>query len=241
MSMEYGVQLYSARDFMEKDVEYTLKRTAEIGYKYVEFAGFFDHPAEEIKAMLDAYGLKVSGTHSSFEDLENDFAGTVKYHHTIGNSNYILPGAPWKTKAELDSTIAKLNKFQPMLAAEGITIGYHNHAGEFLPNADGLIPHEEMEKRTTVDFQIDTFWAYAAGRDPLETMERLKDRVHVIHIKDGLANGEGFPLGLGTAPVAEVYAKAKELNMFMVVESETLKPDGLSEIETCFQYLKSLE
>lgn len=239
--MEYGVQLYSVRDFMEKDVAETLRRTAEIGYTHVEFAGFFDHSAEDIKAMLDTYGLKVSGTHSSLDDLVNDFAGTVKYHHTIGNTDYILPGAPWKTKEQLYDTIEKLNKFQPMLAAEGISLGYHNHSGEFLPNEDGLIPHEEIERCTNVHFQIDTFWAYAAGRNPVETMIRLKDRMHVIHIKDGLADGEGFPLGLGTAPVAEVYAKAKELGMFMVVESETLKPDGLSEIDTCYRYLKSLE
>lgn len=239
--MEYGVQLYSVRDFTEKDLAFTLKKVAEIGYKYVEFAGFFNHSAEEVKAMLDEYGLIVSGTHSGLDDLVNDFAGTVKYHKTIGNTSYIIPGAPWQTAAALDDTIAKLNKFKPMLAAEGITLGYHNHHGEFLPNEDGQIAHEEMEKRTSVKFEIDTYWAYVAGKDPVETITRLKDRVPVIHLKDGLANGEGFTLGNGTAPVAEVYAKAKELGMLMVVESETLKPDGISEITSCFDYLKKLE
>ena len=225
--MEYGVQLYSVRDFMEKDMAYTLKKVAEIGYKYVEFAGFFGHSAEEVKAMLDENGLIVSGTHSSLDELEEDFEGTVKYHHTIGNTNYIIPGTPTRTAEEVDRAIARLNKFQPMLAAEGITLGYHNHAVEFMPNADGLIAHEEMERRTSIDFQIDTYWSYVAGRDSVETITRLKDRVHVIHLKDGLENGEGFPLGLGTAPVAKIHARAKELGMFMVVESETLKPDGL--------------
>lgn len=238
--MEYGLQLYSVRDFTEKDLANTLEQVAKIGYKYVEFAGFFGHSAEEVKAMLDANGLIVSGTHSGLADLENDFAGTVKYHHTIGNTNYILPGAPWKTAAELDDTIAKLNKFQPMLAAEGITLGYHNHHGEFLLNADGQIPHEEMEKRTNVQFEIDTYWAYVAGKDPVEVITRLKDRVKVIHLKDGLQGGEGFALGEGTAPVAAVHAKAKELDMRMVVESETLKPDGISEVTRCFEYLKKL-
>ena len=66
--MDYGLQLYSVRDMTEQDLEGTLKKVAEIGYCYVEFAGFFGHSAEEIKAMLDAYGLKVSGTHSSLDD-----------------------------------------------------------------------------------------------------------------------------------------------------------------------------
>ena len=239
--MEYGLQLYSVRDFTEKDLASTLEKVAKIGYRYVEFAGFFGHSAEEVKAMLEANGLKVSGTHSGLQDLDNDFAATVKYHQTIGNTNYIVPGAPWNTAAELDETIAKLNKYKPMLAAEGITLAYHNHDGEFKPNKDGLIAHEEMQKRTDVDFEIDTYWAFAAGRDPIQVITDLKDRVHVIHLKDGDRNKVGYPLGDGEAPVAAIREKAIELGMMMVVESENLKPDGISEVTRCFDYLMSLE
>ena len=239
--MDYGLQLYSVRDVTGTDLEGTLKKVAEIGYRYVEFAGFFGHSAEEVKAMLDRYGLIVSGTHSGLGDLDADFAGTVKYHKIIGNTNYIVPGAPTWTAAELDETIEKLNKYQPMLEAEGIRLAYHNHDGEFKPNADGQIPHEEMERRTNIDFQIDTFWAFVAGKDPVEVITRLKDRVHVIHLKDGLRNGHGYALGEGEAPVAAVRAKAIELGMHMVVESETLQPDGISEATRCINYLKSLE
>ena len=239
--MDYGLQLYSVRDVTDTDLEGTLKKVAEIGYRYVEFAGFFGHSAEEVKAMLDRYGLIVSGTHSGLGDLDADFEGTVKYHKTLGNTNYIVPGAPTWTAAELDETIEKMNKYQPMLAAEGIRMAYHNHDGEFRPNADGQIPHEEMERRTNIDFQIDTFWAFVAGKDPVEVITRLKDRIHVIHLKDGLRNGHGFALGEGEAPVAAVRERAIELGMHMVVESETLQPDGISEVTRCFNYLKSLE
>lgn len=239
--MDYGLQLYSVRDVTGTDLEGTLKKVAEIGYRYVEFAGFFGHSAEQVKAMLDNYGLIVSGTHSGFGDLDEDFAGTVKYHHAIGNTNYIVPGAPWGTAAELNETIEKMNKYKLMLAAEGIRLAYHNHDGEFKPNLDGLIAHEEMERRSDIDFQIDTYWAFVAGRDPIEVITRLKDRVHVIHLKDGLRNGHGFALGEGEAPVAAVREKAIELGMHMVVESETLQPDGISEVTRCFNYLKSLE
>ena len=239
--MDYGLQLYSVRDVTGTDLEGTLKKVAEIGYRYVEFAGFFGHTAEQVKAMLDNYGLIVSGTHSGFDDLDKDFDGTVKYHHAIGNTNYIVPGAPWGTTAELNETIEKMNKYKPMLAAEGIRLAYHNHDGEFKPNLDGQIAHEEMERRTDIDLQIDTFWAFVAGRDPIEVITRLKDRVHVIHLKDGLRNGQGFALGEGEAPVAAVREKAIELGMHMVVESETLQPDGISEVTRCFNYLKTLE
>ena len=79
--MEYGLQLYSVRDFTQKDLAYTLKKVAEIGYKYVEFAGFFGHSAEEVKAMLNEYGLVVSGTHSSLKELdEEELISVVEAH-----------------------------------------------------------------------------------------------------------------------------------------------------------------
>ncbi len=239
--MEYGLQMYSVRDITKDDLAGALKAVAEIGYKFVEFAGFFGHPAEEVKAMLSEYGLTVSGTHSGLGELDADFAATVKYHKTLGNTNFIVPGAPWDTKAGLDSTIEKLNKYKPMLAAEGITLGYHNHDGEFKPNKDGQIAHEEMEKRTDVNFEIDTYWAFCAGRDPIETITRLKDRVRVIHLKDGTRDRKGLALGEGEAPVAAVRAKAIELGMTMVVESEGLQPTGLGEVTRCFKYLQTLE
>ena len=238
--MKYGLQLYSVRDLAEKDLALTLQKVAEIGYKSVEFAGFFGHSAEEVTAMLEQCGLTVSGTHSGLGDLENDFEGTVRYHKAIGNTSYILPAAPTAAREELDDTIAKINKYQPMLAAEGIQLGYHNHDWEFLPNKDGLIAHKELEERTDIQFEIDTYWVYAAGQDPIEVLERLKDRITVIHLKDGLQDGSGFALGEGTAPVVAVLEKAKELGMEIVVESETLQPDGISEVTRCMEYLKTL-
>lgn len=238
--MEYGLQLYSVRDLTKENLDLALKLVAEMGYKFVEFAGFFGHSAEDVKAMLANYGLSVSGTHSGLADLDNDFAATVKYHQTLGNTNYIVPGAPWGTAEELTDTINKFNKYKPMLAAEGITFAYHNHDGEFKPNQDGLIAHSEMENRSDIDFEIDTYWAFCAGLDPVETITRLKDRVHVIHLKDGNRDRRGYSLGLGEAPVTAVREKAIELGMTMVVESEGLEPDGISEVKRCIDYLKTL-
>ena len=238
---EYGIQMYSVRDITEKDMPGALRALAEMGYKNVEFAGFFGIPAEEIKKLLDDNGLKVSGTHTGWNEIAEHFEETVAYHKAIGNTRIIIPGADLSTKAKLDAFIDMLNEFQPKLAAEGITLGYHNHDHEFKPNEDGQIIYDEIVARSNVALEIDTYWAYAAGKDPVAMMEALKDRLPVIHIKDGLSNREGEPLGQGTAPVAAVYAKAVELNVPMVVESETLQPDGLTEAKICIDYLKSLE
>ena len=239
--MDYGLQLFSIRDITKDDFFGALEKVKEIGYKYIEPAGFFGHGAEEVKAKCDELGLVISGTHSGLQDLIDNYDETVAYHKTLGNKNYIVPGFRLSTKADVDYFVEQVNRIQPMLEKEGIRLAYHNHDGEFKPNEDGIIPYDEMVSRTNIGLEIDTYWAYAAGKDPVALMEQLKDRLVAIHIKDGLANKEGKPLGLGTAPVKAVYDKALELGILMVVESETLTPDGITEAKICYDYLKNQE
>ena len=180
--MKYGIQLYSVRDNTPKDMEGTLRAIAEMGYSYVEFAGFFGHSAETIKGWLDQYGLVASGTHTGWEALRDDFDGTVAYHTTIGCDTIIVPGADLSTAEKLDAFIEFMSDAAARLAKEGIKLGYHNHSHEFLPTAYGVITHEEMQKRMTgVEFEIDTYWAYHAGQDPVAVMDKLYEigRAHV--------------------------------------------------------------
>ena len=86
-----------------------------------------------------------------------------------------------------------------------------------------------------------TYWAFAAKKDPVEMITRLKDRIRLIHLKDGDGGHKGFSLGQGAAPVAAVRKKAIELGYTMVVESEGLDPDGVSEVRRCIEYLKELD
>lgn len=239
--MKYGLQMYSVRDFTDKDMDYSLKAVAEMGYSFVEFAGFMGHSAEDIKAMLDKYGLYVSSTHTGMGEIVNNFDETVKYHKTIGNSNIIIPGHDLNTKEKFDKFIDDVNKYLPKLAAEGIKLHYHNHSHEFVPNNDGLYIHKELEERTSILFEIDTYWAFAAKLDPVETIVRLKDRIEFIHLKDGDGGHGGFSLGDGVAPVKAVREKAIELGFIMVVESETLTPDGICEAKRCIDFLKNAD
>ena len=238
---EYGLQLYSVRDITKDDFAGALKQVAEMGYKFVEPAGFFGVSAEDFNAMMKEYDLKISSTHSSLKDLDENFAETVKFHQAIGNKNYIIPGAPWKTAADLAVLVEKLNKYKVLLAKEGINLAYHNHDGEFKPNEDGQIAHEVLQKETDIDFQIDTYWAFCAGLDPVATLEKLKNRVRCIHLKDGTRDRHGLSLGLGEAPVKAVRAKALELGMTMVVESEGCEPTGIEEVKRCIDFLKTLD
>lgn len=240
--MDYGIQLYSIRDYCkENGLEAGIAKMAEQGYKKIEFAGFYDHTAEEVVAMLKKYDVEVCSTHSSLDDLVNDFEGTVAFHKAIGNKLYIIPGYSTSNQAKIDYFVEKINELQPKLEAEGITLAFHNHHREFLPNKDGGQAYDQLLYRTNIKLQIDMFWAFVGMKDPLALMEKVKDRLISMHMKDGHADGEGTPLGMGEAPVAEVYAKALELGLPMVVESETQTPDGPTEADICIKYLKSLE
>ena len=240
--MKYGLQMYSVRDAAEKDLLDTLEKVAALGYHYAEFAGFFGYSAEAVRDKLLECGMEVSSTHTGMQELADDVIGeTIRYHKTLGNRLIVLPWADLDNQQKLDDFAAQTEKVQARLADEGIRLGYHNHAHEFKPNADGSCIWEQLEERTRLDLEIDTYWAFVGGRDPLEMMERLKERVRIIHIKDGMADGSGRPLGMGEAPAAAVYRKAVELGDRLIVESETCQPSGLEEARICMDFLKAQE
>lgn len=241
-AMKYGLQMYSLRDITEKDMEGALKEVAAMGYSFVEFAGFMGHSAHEIRDMLEKYGLRASGTHTGLAALTDELlVETIAYHKAIGCSDIIIPYEKFTTKAEIDAFVDRVAVLIPRLRAEGLNLHYHNHDIEFLPNEDGLIPQEELIKRTDILLEVDTYWVFAAGKDPVEVLNTYKDRIRVIHLKDGIGGHEGTSLGLGKAPVKAVRETAIALGLDMVVESEGLDPTGLEEVKRCIDFLKEVD
>ena len=247
--MKYGLQLYSVRDVTKDNFELALKQVAEMGYDMVEPAGFFDHPAEEVKAMLDHYGLTICSTHTSYRRVFDELEDTIAYHKAVGCQNIILPSTPFKTKEELDYSIENINRVQPIIEAEGMKLHYHNHSKEFWANADGLVAEDELAKRTNVLFELDTFWVYNAGLDPLAVMEQYRGRVGFIHLKDGIrfdpnvegSTAIGKSVGSGNAPVVAVRQKAIDMGLNIVIESEGLDPTGPEEAKRCIDFLRALD
>ena len=242
MFIQYGLQLFSVRDLTGSDLEGALRAVADMGYAYVEYAGFFGHPAEEVAAWQEKYGLQCSGTHTGWgELLPENIEETIRYHKVIGNKHIIVPGADLDSLEKIIDFCHVMNRAQLRLAQEGISLGYHNHSHEFVVMPWGSTIHAELEKRGTFDFEIDTFWAFNAGLDPLQVLDRLAGRVRVIHLKDGFKGGQGKALGEGEAPVLAVRKKAIDMGLRMVVESEGLDPTGLGEVKRCIDFLKAQE
>lgn len=236
--MKYGLQLYSVRDVAEKDIELAMKEISAMGYSFVEFAGFQGKTPEEIKSYLDKYNLGVSGTHTGVDQLSDEnFDETVRAHKVIGCENIIIPGTDLSTKENVDKFIDRVNVLIPRLAKEGLKLHYHNHSSEFMPNEDGVVAEYELFNRTEIGLEIDTYWAFNAGKDALQVLDEFGDRVSVIHLKDGLKGGKGLSLGQGDARAAEVRKKAIATGRTIVVESEGLDPTGLDEVKRCIEFL----
>ena len=240
--MEYAIQMYSVRDAVAQDYRNALMQMGKLGYKKAELFGGMQPDAKTIRLWEDEAGLQISGTHTGAPALtKENIHKTIEDHHALGCDLLIVPGHDLSTKEKLDDFIRLVYAAQPLLEASGITLAYHNHSHEFVPNQDGQIIYDELVSRTDMKLELDTYWAYNAGKDPLEMMDVLKDRLVAVHLKDGFLGGEGMPLGQGSAPVKAVRQKAMDMNLLIIVESETCKPDGITEAGECMAYLRSLE
>lgn len=242
LMMKYGVQLFSVRDAAEQDLEKALAAVAAQGYEAVEFAGFFGHEAE-VPQWLSSLKLTAAGTHTLLDALESETEKQIVIHKQIGCKRVIVPFIDLSDESKTDDIIRRLNAMQQLLAKEGLQLGYHNHDFEFKPIGGKASFMERLLSETDLFWEADTYWVYAAGEDPVAWMKRASEagRLPMIHLKDGLSDGSGFPLGMGTAPVESVYRYAAEHGIEMIVESETLQPDGLTETDVCMKWLKAAE
>lgn len=238
--MEYGIQMYSLRDVACDNLEKALQTASQIGYKAVEFAGFYDCPAAQVKEWLQKYNLKAWGSHISPDDLADDLDRLITYHKELGCTNMGLSSMYFATRDKLEASIALVNKVNERLDKEGLTLYFHNHYWDHAPNRQNQIPFWELVTRTSIKFELDTYWAFIGGLDPVTMMGWLKDRLLFIHLKDGGARYDGRSLGQGAAPVKRVHDKAKEMGFRMIVESEGCNPTGPEEVKRCYDYLMSI-
>lgn len=234
----FGLQLYSVREAAGTDLLGTMEKVADMGYSAVQFAGFGDHSAVDVKAKLDELGLKVAGAHVGIEALEdeNELNKTLTYHETIGNELIIIPGLPENMRTTADDfkrTAELMNLIGEKLYARGFMLGYHNHDFEFkvFDGKTGLDIFFENTDPNHLRMELDCFWAAYTDNDPLDIIEKYGDRCVSLHIKDMKVEGDqpiSTELGTGTLPLAEYMKKGNEVGTkWMIVEQEHFTKDPL--------------
>lgn len=187
-----GVQLYSVRDAMKTDFSGTIAKVASIGYKEVEFAGYFNHSPSDVRAILDKNGLAAPSCHVGYDVVEKKLPETIDAAHTIGHSFIVCPWIEVKLRQAPDGwkqVVQLFNKAGETCKKAGIQFGYHNHTFEFMPdpNLGGKMPYDFLLENTDanlVKMEMDLCWISVAGQDPVSYFSRYPGRFPLVHVKD---------------------------------------------------------
>lgn len=245
-SGKIGVQLYSVRSLMSEDFAGTLQKVADIGYQYVEFAGYYDHTPADVKALLDNLGLTACSGHFGANLLMEDADAVIDGAKTVGMEYVIVPSLPEEQRSSLDgfkTAAAWFNEMGARCKAAGLQFGYHSHSFEF-EAIDGQIPYDILLDETDpelVKMEMDLFWIINAGKDPLAYFARNPGRFRLCHVKDRTADGAMAAVGQGVIDFADIFSHADQAGLeYFIVEHDNPE-DPIQSITTSFNYLKQLK
>ena len=166
--LKVGLQLYSVRGDMEKDMEQTLKKVKEIGHDYVEFAGYFGKSAEEVRALLDKYQLECISVHQTYQVFLDNEKDNIDYLKTIGAKYCAVPWMGREKHAghgQFEKTVEGFLQVGKALSASGIRLLYHNHEFEF-EKYEGKYLLDWLYESVPADIletELDTCWVKYAG------------------------------------------------------------------------------
>ena len=183
-----GIQLYGVRKAMEADFEGTLKAVADMGYEYVEFAGYYGRTADEIKGLLDKYGLKCISVHQGLDFYDKNPDAAAEFLKSFGAKYSVIPWYGVEKLAGSDEwkkSVARFKSVGEVLKAHGMKLGYHNHDFEF-EKFEGKYLHDYIfeELGDLIDPELDTCWVHYAGLNPADKIREFAGRVEIVHLKD---------------------------------------------------------
>jgi len=245
-----ALQLYSVREDCARDLYGTLKEVAKMGYEGVEFAGYYNRTAEELRRMLEDLGLKAVGSHIGIGALLGDeLKKTLEFNKVLGNRYLIVPSLPKEmrgTKAAWIEAARLMNRISERVKLEGMRVGYHNHAVEFTP-IDGEIPWHIFfrEAERDIIMQLDTGNALMGNANPDEVINVIKEypgRAVTVHLKEFSATNEKALIGEGEMKWKEFFRVCETMGgtEWYIVEQESYAYPPLECVKRDLENLKSL-
>ncbi|MBW8039650.1 MAG: sugar phosphate isomerase/epimerase [Planctomycetes bacterium] len=240
-----GVQLYSVRHECAKDLPGTIQAVAKMGYKGVEFAGYYDRDAKTLRKLLDDTGLVCCGTHTQLDTLLGDnLQKTIEFNRTIGNKYLIVPGLPGKYRSSRKAwqeTAKLFNELSDKVKPHGMQVGYHNHNIEFRP-LDGEMPWDTFFGNTKkeVIMQFDTGNAMGGGGDPVVFLKRYPGRATTVHLKAFSKSKPNAIIGDDELPWQEIFQICETIGQtkWYIVEYESDAYPPLVSIEKCLEAMR---
>lgn len=244
-----GLQLYTVRDSMKQDFEGTLAKVAEVGYREVEFAGYFGKSPQEVRTLLSRHGLNAVSVHVGDGLVEKNWPETLEAAHLIGHRYVVCSSisdarrkAPdgWKHTAELFNRAAEASK------KAGMQFAYHNHTFEFVPDAslDGKLPYDFLLAETDpklVQMEMDLGWITEGGQDPLAYFSRYPGRFPLVHVKDFTKDRQMANVGSGSIDWKRIFAQSGRAGIkhYFVEHDQPKAP--FDDIRASYGYLSKLK
>jgi sugar phosphate isomerase/epimerase len=247
-----GLELYSVRDELAKDLSGTVRGVAKMGYQCVEFYSPYmkwtPQQAKDMRALMDELNIRCYSTHNG----ENSFRGeglerASELNQIIGSKYIVMASANrvsnldgWKAVADTLSQAAE--KLKP----QGLKTGYHNHQAEFTP-LEGRRPMEVLAANTGKDvmLQLDVGHCIETGADPVAWIKQNPGRIQSLHLKDWSRDPDvGFKalMGEGIVPWKEIFQAAESTGgaEFYLIEQEGSRYPTMETAEKCLAAYKKL-
>src|SRR3954451_5706959 len=248
-----GLELYSVRDDLAKDLPGTVTAVGKMGYEVVEFyapyLNWTTDMARDVRKRMDDVGLKCRSTHNNGPSFTPEgLKKAIELNQILGSTHIIMASAPRVTaidgwKALGDQLTAVAAQLKPL----GMATGYHNHQVEWRP-LDGQRPMDVLAASTPKDvvLQFDVGTCVEVGEDPIAWIKANPGRIRSVHCKDwGKGEGRGYAVafGEGDAPWKKIFEAAENKGgvEYYLVEQEIGGPAGsLSMVQRCMDNWKKL-
>jgi sugar phosphate isomerase/epimerase len=242
-----GIQLYTVRSAMEQDFDGTLVRIASIGYREVEFAGYFGRSPAAVRKTLASAGLTAPSTHVEAKTIETEWARTLEDAAAIGH-RYVT--AAWIDADRRTGTddwmqwAERFNRAGEQAKAAGLRFAYHNHDYEFV-RTGGRVPYDILVENTDpalVAFEMDLFWIISAGFEPLDYFAKHPGRFPMVHVKDMTAAPARrmVDVGQGSIDFARIFAHAGQAGIQHWFVEHDEPESAFDSARVSYDYLRAL-
>jgi sugar phosphate isomerase/epimerase len=242
-----GVQLYTVRDMMKADLPGTLAQVAGIGYKEVEFAGYFGRTPAQIRELLKRNKLSSPSSHLPFESLQSGWQKQLDDAKTVGHEWVTIAWIPEEKRRTLDdwkSHAAAFNRAGEQAKAAGLRFAYHNHDFEIRP-VEGTRPLDLLLSSTDpklVDFELDLYWVVFGGGSPLDFFNRYPKRFKMVHVKDsaGPPDNKMVDVGQGKIDFRSIFAQSEKAGIKHYFVEHDQPADPIATLRNSYNYLHAL-
>jgi sugar phosphate isomerase/epimerase len=253
-----GIELYSVRGELAKDLPNTLRTIAKFGYEIVEFySPYFKWTpayAKEVRTQMDDLDLRCYSTHNGFESIASDdnLTHAIELNQILGTRYLILASAPGDTRG-MDgwkSFCEKLTAATEKLEPHGLEAGFHNHKSEWAKLENGQRIMEVIAANTPKQFvlQLDVGTCEEAGVDPVAWVKANPNRIKMMHLKDwaprtdGEEKGYRVLFGEGITPWKELLAAAETVGgmEYFLIEQEGSRFPEFETAKKCLENWKAM-